>query len=80
MNQFYHELIKFKNRPPRKRETKLNKNEVYKIATRLYNKCLKICFDEYNSIANVEKYIIDKNMILRIYFLKNMTTINAIKI
>ena len=54
--RFYYELFEFKNLISQK------KTIAYNTFTRLYNEYLKTYFDEYNSITNVEKEVIDKKI------------------
>ena len=49
---------------------KKKKKKVYNTALRLYNECLRIYFDEYNSITDAEKKEIDKKYDSTNLFLK----------
>ena len=46
----------------------MKKKSMYNNAINLYNKLLKIYFNDYNNIRNEKKEDMGKNMILVIYF------------
>ena len=76
MIRFFYELFKFKNLTSRGKE---KNNRVYNATARLCNNFLKICSHENNCITNAEKKTWIKNMILLIYFSKNLIIVNGMK-
>lgn len=52
---------------------------VYKNVVNLYNTLLAIYFNNYNSITDEEKKMMDKKMVLVIYFLKAPNMMNGTK-
>ena len=52
---------------------------MYKNVVNLYNTKLAIYFNNYNNITDEEKKMMDKNMVLVIYFLKAVNMMNATK-
>ena len=52
---------------------------MYKNVVNLYNTKLAIYFNNYNNITDEEKKMMDKNMVLVIYFLKAVNMMNSTK-
>lgn len=73
---FFYELLRFKNLNSRGKE---KNNRVHNAAARLCNNFIKIYSHENNCITDAEKKRWIKNMILLIYFSKNLIIVNGMK-